>query len=164
MRRANRRMDSGDPAMWQLVATAASMFPIPAINASGFYQLDGNEAVHQLDIGNGGSGPGELDEPSGLALHTDGRVFVADTWNRRIAVFDSEGDHLQNFRVRGWYDSTFNRPYLALDEWRNMLYITDPDSKSCLGLFVHWRMHRIFRARWSGWREWAIPGDWWHRY
>ncbi len=96
------------------------------------YRLDGNEALHQLDIGNGGSGPGELDEPSGLALHTDGRVFVADTWNRRIAVFDSEGDHLQNFRVRGWYDSTFNRPYLALDEWRNMLYITDPDSNRVL--------------------------------
>ena len=108
------------------------------------YSLEDSEAVFQFDIGSGGSGPGELDEPSGLAIHSDGRLFVADTWNRRVAVFDVSGAHLTHFRVRGWYDSTFNRPYLALDEARDTLYITDPDSKrilvydpagECLGSF-----------------------------
>ena len=74
------------------------------------YFLDGLQTVHQYDIGSGGSGPGELDEPSGLAIHSDGRLFVADTWNRRIAVFDVFGAHQMNFRVRGWYNTTFNRP------------------------------------------------------
>ena len=96
------------------------------------YALDGAEAVHQFDIGAGGSGPGELDEPSGLAIHSDGRLFVADTWNRRIAVFDLNGGHRGDFRVRGWYNNAFNRPYLALDEARDTLYITDPDSKRVL--------------------------------
>ncbi len=96
------------------------------------YALDGSEAIHQYDIGGGGSGPGELDEPSGLAVHSDGRLFVADTWNRRIAVFDVDGNHLDDFRVRGWYNNVFNRPYLALDESRETLYITDPDSKRIL--------------------------------
>ena len=96
------------------------------------YTLDGLTAVHQFDIGKGGSGAGELDEPSGLAVHSDGRLFVADTWNRRIAVFDTEGNHLENFRVRGWYEDTFNRPYLALDEDRQFLYISDPASKRIL--------------------------------
>ncbi len=96
------------------------------------YALDGAEAVFQYDIGSGGSGPGELDEPSGLAIHSDGRLFVADTWNRRIAVFDLSGGHRDHFRVRGWYNSAFNRPYLALDESRDALYITDPDSKRIL--------------------------------
>lgn len=96
------------------------------------YALDGAEAVFQYDIGSGGSGPGELDEPSGLAIHADGRLFVADTWNRRIAVFNLNGGHLDDFRVRGWYNSTFNRPYLALDETRDTLFITDPDSKRVL--------------------------------
>ena len=108
------------------------------------YELQGAEAVFQYDIGSGGSGPGELDEPSGLAIHSDGRLFVADTWNRRIAVFDLDGGHRNDFRVRGWYNSAFNRPYLALDETRDRLYITDPDSKrvlvqdtagECLGSF-----------------------------
>ena len=108
------------------------------------YRLDENAAVHVRDIGSGGSGAGELDEPSGMALHTDGRLFVADTWNRRIAVFDWLGNHIENYRVRGWYDNTFNRPYLALDETHNLLYISDPDSNrilvydpggACLGSF-----------------------------
>jgi len=96
------------------------------------YELDGAQAIHQYDIGSGGSGPGELDEPSGLAIHSDGRLFVADTWNRRIAVFDLSGGHLMNFRVRGWYNTTFNRPYLALDEARDILYVTDPDGRRIL--------------------------------
>ena len=96
------------------------------------YLLDGLQTVHQYDIGSGGSGPGELDEPSGLAVHSDGRLFIADTWNRRIAVFDVYGAHQMNFRVRGWYNTTFNRPYLALDEGRDVLYITDPDGKRIL--------------------------------
>ena len=96
------------------------------------YAFDGLAAVHQFDIGEGGSGVGELDEPSGLAIHSDGRVFVADTWNRRIAVFDADGAHLLNFTVRGWYNDTVNRPYLALDESRNYLYVTDPDSNRVL--------------------------------
>lgn len=108
------------------------------------YEIDENEVAHLRDIGSGGSGPGELDEPSGLALHSDGRLFVADTWNRRIAVFDLQGKHLSNFRVRGWYDNTFNRPYLGLDETRNLLYVSDPDgirilvyspSGECIGSF-----------------------------
>ena len=96
------------------------------------YDLDGAQANHQYDIGSGGSGLGELDEPSGLAIHSDGRLFVADTWNRRIAVFDVYGAHQMNFRVRGWYNTTFNRPYLALDEGRDFLYVTDPDGKRIL--------------------------------
>ncbi len=96
------------------------------------YALTDDEARHQSDIGGGGSGPGELDEPSGLAIDSDGRVFVADTWNRRIAVFDHNGNHAFNFRVRGWYNNTFNRPYLALDEAAGFLYITDPDGRRIL--------------------------------
>jgi uncharacterized protein (TIGR03663 family) len=109
------------------------------------YKLEEEAALHLYDIGSGGSGPGELDEPSGIAIHSDGRLFVADTWNRRIAVFDVSGAHLMNFRVRGWYNTTFNRPYLALDEARGILYVTDPDGRrilvyttggGCIGAFA----------------------------
>ncbi len=108
------------------------------------YALDRGEAEYLYDIGGGGSGPGELDEPSGLATHSDGRLFVADTWNRRVSTFDADGNHLASFRVRGWYNNVVNRPYLALDEARDRLYITDPDGKrvlvyntygECLGSF-----------------------------
>ena len=96
------------------------------------YALEAGRAVHQFDIGSGGSAPGELDEPAGLATRSDGRLYIADTWNRRIAIFDTGGAHQADFRVRGWYNSSFNRPYLALDESRKLLYITDPDSRRVL--------------------------------
>ena len=96
------------------------------------------------DIGSGGSGPGQLDEPSGMALHPDGRLFVADYWNRRISVFNSDGSFAYSFPVRGWYDEQGNRPYVAVDATRNMVYVTDPDAGrilvyniagDCLGSF-----------------------------
>ena len=96
------------------------------------------------DIGVGGAGPGQLDEPSGLALHPDGRLFIADTWNRRVSVFNTDGLFLYTFDVRGWYDELGNRPYLAVDPARDVLYVTDPDAGrvlvydtagNCLGSF-----------------------------
>ncbi len=91
------------------------------------------------DIGAGGSGVGQLDEPSSVALSNDGKIYVADYWNRRISVFsldgvpqtiylDSNNQVTNSFRVRGWVDDQGNRPYLAIDNARNLLYITDPDA------------------------------------
>lgn len=108
------------------------------------YSILDNQAIYVADIGTGGSGLGELNEPSGLVLHPDGRVFVADTWNRRVAVFMNDGTFVDNYPVLGWYQELGNRPYLALDVERDLLYVTDPDagrvlvysiSGDCLGSF-----------------------------
>ena len=97
-----------------------------------------------LDVGEGGSDAGQLDEPSGLALHPDGRLFIAEFWNRRISVFERDGGFRQQFPLRGWYADEGNRPYLALDVERDLLYAGDPDSGrvlvmdlngNCLGSF-----------------------------
>jgi predicted membrane-bound mannosyltransferase/sugar lactone lactonase YvrE len=96
------------------------------------YTADG---VHLFDIGQGGASDGDLNEPSGLAIHPDGRLFVADTWNKRISVFDSAtGQFIQNYAIRGWRDGTGNRPYLAIDVERELLYVTDPDDRYILVL------------------------------
>lgn len=52
--------------------------------------------VHK--IGQEGRGPGELTNPRSVALH-DGKVFVLDNDNDRIAVFSSTGQHLSSFRI-----------------------------------------------------------------
>jgi DNA-binding beta-propeller fold protein YncE len=103
-----------------------------------------SQGTHLRDIGSAGSQPGQLDEPVGLALHPDGRLFIADTWNRRISVFALDGTFMTSYPVRGWYDELGNRPYLAVDSERNLLYVTDPDAGrvlvydtdgNCLGSF-----------------------------
>ena len=105
------------------------------------YDSDGS---YLRDIGTGGSGDGQLNEPAGLAIDPSGVLFVADTWNRRVAAFGLDGDFLFNFSVRAWYEELGNRPYLAVDAERNLLYVTDPDagrvlvydtSGNCVGSF-----------------------------
>lgn len=96
------------------------------------YTQDG---VHLFDIGQGGAGDGELNEPSGLAIHPDGRLFIADTWNKRVSVYNSEnGQFIENYPIRGWREGTGNRPYLAIDVERDLLYVTDPDDRRILVL------------------------------
>jgi predicted membrane-bound mannosyltransferase/DNA-binding beta-propeller fold protein YncE len=92
------------------------------------------------DIGGAGSGVGQLEEPSGLVIGpTDGLLYVADYWNRRVSVFntdgtpalryvDRSGQQVNHFRVRGWIEDVGNRPYLAIDPLRNALYASDPDA------------------------------------
>jgi tripartite motif-containing protein 71 len=41
--------------------------------------------------------PGELEEPSGVAVDTQDNVYVADTWNGRIQKFDPKGKQVAEF-------------------------------------------------------------------
>ena len=91
-----------------------------------------SEGEFVRDIGRGGSGAGQLNEPVGLAMLPDGRLFVADTWNRRIQVFDRFGQYLNSWVVSAWYGDQGNRPYLALDAQRGLLYVSDPDAARVL--------------------------------
>jgi uncharacterized protein (TIGR03663 family) len=90
------------------------------------------DGIWVRDIGRSGLGDGQLREPAGIALHPDGRIFIADTWNKRIAVFNTNGIFIKNFEVRGWYDDFGNRPYIALDASRDLLYVSDPDASRIL--------------------------------
>ncbi|KAL1508003.1 hypothetical protein AB1Y20_007601 [Prymnesium parvum] len=57
-----------------------------------------------------GSGPGELDQPCDVAIHGD-ELFVADTWNHRISVFDlSDGSFRRSFGERGTSPGQFIYP------------------------------------------------------
>jgi len=60
--------------------------------------------------GREGSGPGELSEPRGLASDTHGNLYVADTKNHRIQVFDGNGQLLRQFGSQGSGDGQFKEP------------------------------------------------------
>lgn len=60
-------------------------------------------------IGSGGSGDGQLNAPTYLALG-HGRLYVTDTLNARIQVFDIDGDFLGTFGERGLYVGNLTRP------------------------------------------------------
>ena len=57
------------------------------------YTADG---THGWTIGAQGSANGMVDHPSQAAVGPDGTIYVADSWNKRIAVFSAGGTWLRN--------------------------------------------------------------------
>jgi uncharacterized protein (TIGR03663 family) len=51
--------------------------------------------------------PGTFNEPWGIAIGTDGSVYVADTWNHRIQKFTSQGEFVSTWGYFGQAESPF---------------------------------------------------------
>ncbi len=89
------------------------------------------DGEYVTQFGSAGMGPGQFDEPVGLAVDLAGLVYVADTWNQRIQVFqaDDQGQYtpLRSWDMQAWYGQSLeNKPYMTVDEQGN-LFISDPE-------------------------------------
>jgi sugar lactone lactonase YvrE len=71
--------------------------------------------------GREGSAPGEFDVPHGLALDSQGRLFVADRSNNRIQIFDQDGRFID-----AW--TQFGRPSGLFIDQHDTLYVADSQS------------------------------------
>jgi len=69
--------------------------------------------------------PGRFSAPSNLALDRRGRLYVTDTFNCRIQIFDPEGKFLRMFGTQGDRPGDFVRPKgIALDSEEH-IYVID---------------------------------------
>ena len=57
---------------------------------------------HSATIGSYGWGDGQFRYPRGVAVDGAGNVYVADTYNHRVQVFDSAGTHTATIGSYGW--------------------------------------------------------------
>jgi DNA-binding beta-propeller fold protein YncE len=93
------------------------------------YDSDGNFV---FQFGGSGLAPGQLEEPVGLALDSNGTFYVADTWNQRIQTFAPNSDGtaytpVDQWAISGWNgESLDNKPYLAVDSTGHV-FATDPE-------------------------------------
>ena len=102
--------------------------------------------------GSEGGGPDQLNHPQGLAISTDGTVFVADMLNGRVQLFDRLGRHLgQIGRPGGGPGELRDVHSVALDR-DGSLYATDSDEHG-LG-----RVQRFARDG-SLLGAWGEPGE-----
>jgi len=71
--------------------------------------------------GQRGSGPGEFDSPHGLAMDSEGRLFVADRSNSRVQIFTQDGEFLEEWRQ-------FGRPSGVFINKDDVIYVADSQS------------------------------------
>jgi DNA-binding beta-propeller fold protein YncE len=72
--------------------------------------------------GKKGTGPGEFNEPHGIALDSQGRVLVADRVNARLQIFDQDGKFLAEWRQ-------FGRPSAVFIDKDDVIYVADSQTE-----------------------------------
>ena len=76
-------------------------------------------------FGSFGEGDGQFTSPSGIAIDSQGRVYVTDEHLHRVVVFDSGGRFLSKFGAPGIEDGELDTPSgIAIDSQDN-LYVAD---------------------------------------
>jgi len=92
----------------------------------------GPDGTFRREFGTKGTGPNQFDEPVGIAVSADGtRVYVADSTNARISVFDAQGQPVAQWAVADWKGKSYYEPYLALDA-NGQLYTTSSMTRQVL--------------------------------
>jgi len=72
-------------------------------------------------IGTGGkkhrlTSPGDFSKPTNVAVDKEGNVYVTDTWNDRVEIFDADGNFIRAFGKNGDGPGRFARPKgIAID-------------------------------------------------
>ena len=83
----------------------------------------------KFEFGQKGAGKGDFKYPMGIDISDDGKVFIADTGNHRIQVFNLKGDFKYMFKVKSGPKETPSDPVdVLVSGLNNYLYISDNDN------------------------------------
>jgi sugar lactone lactonase YvrE len=95
--RRNRLLYVADVELDQvLVYDADTLKPIRKMGTTGH--------KHELTT------PGDFSKPAGVAVDGEGNLYVADTYNNRIEIFDADGQFVSTFGKAGDGPGYFSRP------------------------------------------------------
>lgn len=93
----NRLLYVADAELDQVLVYDADTFkPIRKLGTTGH--------KHEL------TAPGDFSKPAGVAVDAEGSLYVADTWNNRIEIFDADGKFISTFGKAGDGPGYFSRP------------------------------------------------------
>ncbi len=77
------------------------------------------------EIGSQGAGGGQLSKPSAIYVTLDSRIFVADTANNRIQIFNYDGTLNYEFGMSGNKPGQFNSPQGIAVNSKGMIFVAD---------------------------------------
>jgi DNA-binding beta-propeller fold protein YncE len=76
------------------------------------------------------TGPGEFAMPSNIAVDSEGDVYVSDTLNSRVQIFDADGNYISEFGKAGDGPGRFARPKgIAVDRDRHVWVVDELQSR-----------------------------------
>jgi hypothetical protein len=84
-----------------------------------------NTFKFQLGSGKQGTGNGEFKEPLGVAVGSNGDVWVADTYNHRVQEFNAAGEYLMQFGKYGTENGQFSGPGGVVAAPNGSIYVAD---------------------------------------
>jgi DNA-binding beta-propeller fold protein YncE len=83
----------------------------------------------QFSFGKQGRGESEFLHPLGIDISARGNVFVADTGNHRIQIFDPQGNFLRMFPVKSGPEERPADPVdVLVSGFRDYVYVSDNDN------------------------------------
>ncbi len=92
--------------------------------------------------GTAGNGPGQLQQPSGIATNSLGDIFIVDAGSAFISKFAPEGKPLLSFQQDG-----LNHPQSVAVDRGGALYVTDPVRNSVFIFMPNGDAYRELRLR-----------------
>lgn len=105
-----------------------------ALDATGNVYISTSFALHIYNnaltqkirsVGSNGSQPGQFDNARGVAVDKNGRIFIADLFNKRIQVLTNEGTYITQFGTAGTGDGQFTSPTGVAIDGSGFIYVTD---------------------------------------
>jgi sugar lactone lactonase YvrE len=112
--------------------------------------------VHRF--GRRGSGPGEFNAPTFVAVGLDGTVSVADSLNFRVQRFQADGTHLGSFGRAGDATGHFSRPKGVGTDSEGRLYVADAGFENVQIFSPDGRLLLPFGGPGTGPGEFVLPG------
>ena len=110
-----------------------------------------------------GAGPGQFNRPSGVAVDSSGRIYVADTGNHRVQVFSSTGAFQLAFSMPaagpgdsqdrdedGSDVSASGKPYGVAVDGQGIIYVADPKGHRALAFGATGQLLLSIPVSWTG--------------
>ncbi|UCF90056.1 MAG: NHL repeat-containing protein [Desulfobacterales bacterium] len=108
----------------------------------------------KLAFGTQGKGQGEFEYPLGIDISDEGRVFIADSGNHRIQVFDLNGQFLYKFEIGAGPGEKPPDPVdVLVSKLKGYIYVSDNDNHK----IRVYDQRGIFQFEWGNFGE--QPGE-----
>jgi YYY domain-containing protein len=102
---------------------------------------------------------GELRQPRGVAIASDGTIYIADWDNHRIQAFNRELDFVRKWGERGDLPSQFKQPGDVAIDAGNNVYVADTWNQRVQVFTAEGKYLREFGGAWYGPRGIAVAAD-----